>query len=63
MKTALVLLTLALAVGVALAPTAAASCPPTTLTYCGHVTPLGSWVGCQIDSAGNYIAEAARDCL
>lgn len=63
MNKALVLLTLALVIGIAAAPTVTAACPPNGRVYCGPATPVGAFVGCVIDAAGDFAAEAAADCL
>ena len=62
MNKALLVLTLALVAGLALAPTAAADCPPTHAQACPLI-PLGEGVGCLIDRTGDLAAEIARDCL
>ena len=63
MNKAIVVLTLALALGVAVAPTAAASCPPSGPGYYCDLVPIGQGVGCIITWYGDYASEAADDCL
>ena len=62
MNKTLVLLTLALALGIAAAPTAAASCPPTWPPRC-EIPPVGQGVGCAIDNVGIYVGQIFTDCL
>lgn len=61
------LVTLALVTLAALAPSAAADCPPNDYgeptPSCGSPTPLGAWIDCEAELVGAWFNEAMRDCF
>lgn len=67
MATRLLLVTLALVTLAALAPSAAADCPPNSWgepqPYCGPLTPLRPWAECTVENGLAWYEEARRDCF
>lgn len=62
MNKAIVLLTLALVLGVAAAPTAAADCPPAAGRHCTP-TPVTEGINCVSEWAGDWTDEFFTDCI
>ena len=62
MNKAIVLLTLALVLGIAAAPTVAAACPPTAGRTC-YPTPVTEGINCASAWAGDWTDEFFTDCI